>query len=131
MLSEEYTGQVWLGFIVGCVVLVIVFILFRFYAVKLPLKPFFTATSILMAFMSVCFLGAGIKELMEGGVFDDMPFMLASPPIISWIPYNDVLDVLGIYPLAGTIVPQLILTVILVITFMLARKKNKEIAEKE
>ena len=119
--------MVWLGFVVGCVILVIVFIAMRFYSVRLPLKPFFMAMSILMAVMCVCFLGAGIKELMEGGVFDSMPFMFAAPGPIAAIPYNDVLDVFGIYPLAGTIIPQIILAVILVITFIVATRRNAKI----
>ena len=57
-------------------------------------------------------------------MFDDFAFMLASPAWLSWIPYNDVLDVFGIYPLVGTIVPQLILLVITVVTFILVMRKN-------
>ncbi|MBQ7990835.1 MAG: FTR1 family iron permease [Oscillospiraceae bacterium] len=126
MLGEGNPGMVWAGFIVGCVVLVGVFFLMKFLSVKLPLKPFFLATSILMAFMTICFLGAGIKELMEGGVFDDYAFMLSSPSWLSWIPYNDVLDVFGIYPLAGTIIPQIILLVITVVTFVFWLRNNKK-----
>ena len=123
--------MVWLGFGLGCVALIGVFLAIRLLSIRLPLKPFFMGTSILMAAMSVCFLGAGIKELMEGGVFDNMAFMLASPAWLSWIPYNDVLDVLGIYPLVGTIVPQLILLAVTVWTFTVAMKKNKTLAEKQ
>ena len=125
MLSEEHANMVWLGFATGCVALIIIFFAIRILSV--PLKPFFMGTSILMAAMSICFLGAGIKELMEGGVFDNMAFMLASPPWLSWIPYNDVLDVLGIYPLVGTIVPQLILLAVTVWTFHMAMKKSKSV----
>ena len=131
MLSEQYGNMVWLGFGLGCVALIGVFLAIRLLSIRLPLKPFFMGTSILMAAMSVCFLGAGIKELMEGGVFDNMAFMLASPAWLSWIPYNDVLDVLGIYPLVGTIVPQLILLAVTVWTFTVAMKKNKTLAEKQ
>ena len=121
--------MVWLGFGLGCAALVIVFLVIRLLSIRLPVKPFFMGTSILMAVMSVCFLGAGIKELMEGGVFDGMDFMLAAPGIIGKIPYTDALDVLGIYPLAGTIIPQIILAVILVITFVIAMRRNKTIRE--
>ncbi|MBQ8975507.1 MAG: FTR1 family iron permease [Oscillospiraceae bacterium] len=129
MLGEGHANMVWLGFAVGCVALVAVFLLIRLLSIKLPIKPFFLATSILMAFMTICFLGSGIKELMEGGVFDDFAFMLASPSWLSWIPYNDVLDVFGIYPLVGTIVPQLILLVITVITFIVVMRRNARIRQ--
>ncbi len=130
MLSEGHPDMVWAGFGAGCLALVAVYLLIRFLSVKLPLKPFFMATSILMSIMTVCFLGSGIKELMEGGVFDEyMSWMTITPTWLSWIPYNDVLDVFGIYPLVGTIIPQLILTVIIIITFIVQMKRNKQIRE--
>ena len=127
MLSEGYPGMVWTGFLTGCAALVVIFLIIRFLSIKIPVKPFFIGTGILMAAMTICFLGSGIKELMEGGVFDDFAFMLASPPWLSWIPYNDVLDVLGIYPLVGTIVPQLILTGITIVTFIIVFRRNARI----
>ena len=128
MLAEDRPDMVWAGFLVGVAALVVVFILIRFVSIRLPLKPFFLGTSILMAIMSISFLGAGIKELMEGGVLDNMEWALASPGWLSWIPYNDTLDVLGIYPLVGTIVPQLILTAITVATFVIQIRRNKKAA---
>ena len=132
MLREDRPDMVWLGFGVGVAALVVVFFLIRFLSVKLPLKPFFMGTSILMALMSISFLGAGIKELIEGAVFEeierfDLSWVSNSPSWLNWIPYNDTLDVLGIYPLVGTIVPQLILLAITVITFVMHLNRNKRI----
>ena len=129
MLREDRPDMVWAGFGTGCAALVIVFLLIRFLSVRLPIGPFFMATSILMAAMSVSFLGAGIKELMEGGVFDNFEAALSSPRWLSWIPYNDTLDVLGIYPLVGTIVPQLVLLAITIITFVLHIRRGKATIE--
>ena len=133
--------MVWAGFGVGCAVLVVVFLLIRFLSIKLPIKPFFLATSILMALMTICFLGSGIKELMEGGVFDDFEFMLTKPSWLLWIPdaasgtggtAAEICNTLGFYPYLGTFVPQLILLVITVVTFVVVMKKNKQIRlEKE
>ena len=127
MLNEDHPDMVWLGFGIGCVALAVIFVLMRVFSVKLPVKPFFLGMSFLMSFMTVCFFGAGIKELMEGGVFDDFGFMLESPAWLSWIPYNDVLDVFGIYPLTGTIIPQLILLAIMVVTFIVQIRRNNRI----
>ena len=91
---------------------------------KLPIKVFFTATSILMAVMCVSFLGSGIKELAEGNLFD---LTLRVPGI----PENDVLQVLGIYPYLETLVPQLILAVILLVTFMIAHYRGKLAAQRK
>ena len=118
MLQEGNPGMVWAGFGVGCVVLVFVYLAITKLSIKLPIKVFFTATSILMAVMCVSFLGSGIKELAEGNVFD---VTLQVPGI----PENDVLQVLGIYPYLETLVPQLILAVILLITFMIAHYRGK------
>ena len=123
MLSEGNPGMVWAGFGVGCVVLVFVYLAITKLSVKLPLKVFFTATSILMAVMCVSFLGSGVKELAEGNVFD---LSLRVPGI----PENDVIQVFGIYPYLETLVPQLILSIILLVTFMMAHYRGKLDAQK-
>ena len=118
MLSEGNPGMVWAGFGAGCVVLVFIYLAITKLSVKLPLKVFFTATSILMAVMCVSFLGSGIKELAEGNVFD---LSLRVPGI----PENDVIQVFGIYPYLETLVPQLILSIVLLVTFMMAHYRGK------
>lgn len=64
MLREGHPEMVWAGFGVGVAALV-VFFMIRFLSIRLPLKPFFMGTSILMAAMAISFLGAGIKELLS------------------------------------------------------------------
>ena len=118
MLSEGNPGMVWAGFGAGCVLLVFVYLAITKLSIRLPIKVFFTATSILMAVMCVSFLGSGIKELAEGNVFD---LALRVPGI----PENDVIQIFGIYPWLETLVPQLVLSVILLITFMIAHYRGK------
>lgn len=120
-------GYVWLGVLAAVVALVAVFVAIRFFSIKLPLKPFFMATSILMAVMSIAFLGSGIKELIEGGLLDNVNiFIPGLTPLIEQIPTNDVLDIFGIYPHTETIVPQFILLVVTVILFIVQiRRSNK------
>ena len=118
MLSEGNAGMVWAGFGTGCVLLVFVYFAITKLSIKLPIKVFFTATSILMAVMCVSFLGSGIKELAEGNVFD---LVLRVPGI----PENDIIQIFGIYPYLETLVPQLILAIILLITFMIAHYRGK------
>ena len=124
MLTEGNAGMVWAGFGAGCVLLVFVYLAITKLSIRLPIKVFFTATSILMAVMCVSFLGSGIKELAEGNVFD---LVLRVPGI----PENDFIQIFGIYPYLETLVPQLILAVILLVTFMIAHYRGKLAAQKK
>ena len=118
MLSEGNPGMVWAGFGAGCVLLVFVYLAITKLSIKLPIKVFFTATSILMAVMCVSFLGSGIKELAEGNVFD---LALRVPGV----PENDVIQIFGIYPWLETLLPQLVLSVVLLVTFLIAHYRGK------
>ncbi|MDR1599829.1 MAG: FTR1 family iron permease [Oscillospiraceae bacterium] len=118
MLGEGSPEMVWAGLGVGCVMLVFIYLAISKLSIKLPIKVFFTATSVLMALMCVSFLGAGIKELAEGGVFD-------ATLRVPGIPENEILQILGIHPYLETLAPQLALAVILLITFMVAHYRGK------
>ncbi len=124
LISSGDTYMVWLGFAIGCACLVVVYLAIRLVGVKLPLKPFFLATSILMAIMAIAFLGSGIKELIEGDVIS-----MHSPAWVAWIPSHPVLEILGIYPCVETIVPQLILLAVTIITFVFWLKRNRKLKE--
>ena len=118
MLTEVNADMVWYGFGAGCVVLVFVYLAITKLSIKLPIKLFFTATSILMAVMCVSFLGSAVKEFAEGGLFDvtmNVPF----------IPDSEALQVLGIYPYLETLVPQVLLTIVLIVTFLMAHYRSK------
>jgi high-affinity iron transporter len=92
---QSNTEMVWIGFGAGCLALVGVFAIIRYGSLKLPLKPFFLATSMLMYAMAVAFAGGGVKELQEGDVIGVTP--LGGVPSV---------DLLGIYPTLETLLPQ-------------------------
>ncbi|MBR1591555.1 MAG: FTR1 family protein [Ruminococcus sp.] len=120
-LLNDDKSMVWGGFGAGCAVLAVVFVLIRFFSVKLPIRPFFLGTGILMFVMSISFLGSGIKELIEGDVIT-----MTSPTWLSnLIPTNNVMDVLGLYPCYQTLIPQLILILITVMIFVFQGRKEK------
>jgi high-affinity iron transporter len=114
--TETYTNMIWTGFGVGCVALVIVYILIRVLSLRLPLKPFFLGTSILLAVMAISFIGSGVKELQEGNVVGVTP--------VSGI---TSVDLLGIYPTAETLIPQAILALITIVTFIWQIRKNAKL----
>jgi high-affinity iron transporter len=122
-IGTDNTSSAIAGFVFGAIALVFVYLLINLLSLRIPLRPFFTGTSILMFLMSISFLGAGIKELMEGDVITS----ITSPSWLQWIPYTDVLDVLGIYPILETLIPQLILLVITIIIFVVTTRKNNKI----
>ena len=125
MLKDENISMVWAGLIVGFVVLIFVYYAINAFSVRIPLRPFFTATSILMFIMSISFLGAGIKEFIEGDVL-----VMTSPEWLSaLIPSNEFFEVLGVYPILETLIPQLILLAITVVVYLHWRKKNLVIRE--
>ena len=117
LLAGDNINMVWAGFGVGCIVLVFVFIAMRYFSVRLPLRPFFLTMSVLMFIMSISFLGSGIKELIEGDLITMTP--------IPWIPSNEILEVLGIFPCVETVVPQLILLAITVVIFVVHMRRRK------
>ncbi|MDR2070970.1 MAG: FTR1 family iron permease [Treponema sp.] len=114
--TETYINMIWLGLGIGIIALVIIYILIRVVSIRLPLKPFFLGTSILLFVMSITFVGNGVKELQEGNVIGVTP--------VSGVPS---VDILGIYPTLETLIPQIVLLVITVVTFIVQLKKLKAV----
>ena len=80
-------GAVLAGLGIGSVVLVLMFLLLRSGALRIPIGPFFTVTSVLLYYLAFVFAGRGIRELQASGLVGTTP--------ASWIP---TWDVLGLYP---------------------------------
>ncbi|MDR2659160.1 MAG: FTR1 family iron permease [Spirochaetaceae bacterium] len=112
--TQTYIDMIWLGLFVGIAALVVIYILIRVISLRLPLKPFFLGTSVLLFAMSITFTGNGIKELQEGNVVSVSP-----------IPAVPSIDILGIYPTLETLIPQIILLLITVITFVIQLRRAK------
>ena len=66
--GKNVIGPIVLGIVVGAVVLAVIFTLFYRFGVKLPLRPFFAVTSVMLYYMAFVFLGTGIRELQEGNI---------------------------------------------------------------
>jgi high-affinity iron transporter len=87
-----------LGIVVGGALLAIIFTAFYRYGVKIPLRPFFAVTSVLLYYMAFVFAGKGIRELQEGNVVP-----------ITVIPGFPHVDAMGIFPSVETLLAQLVL----------------------
>lgn len=106
-----------LGIVAGFVALAIIFTLFYKYGVKIPMRPFFTITSVLLYYMAFVFLGKGIRELQEGNVIP-----------ITVMPTMPSLPSLGIFPSLETSVPQIILLVLFLFMLVKTFMPHKEAA---
>jgi high-affinity iron transporter len=96
-----------LGILVGAGVLAVIFTLFYRFGVRIPLRPFFAVTSVLLYYMAFVFTGKGIRELQEGN---------AAP--ITLIPGFPEVPALGIFPTVETVLAQLVLAVLFAIAVL-------------
>ncbi|MFQ5709103.1 MAG: FTR1 family protein [bacterium] len=60
--------QIILGFVLGMIALSVLVILIFKFGVKIPLKPFFAVTGILLALLAFVFAGYGVRELQNIGL---------------------------------------------------------------
>lgn len=111
--AKDHVDMVWYGFSVGSICLVGVFIIIRFGSLRLPLRPFFIGTSVLMYVMAIAFAGGGIKELQEADVVSVTP-----------VPSIGSVDLLGIYPTVETLAPQAVLIVLAVLSYLYYTRKT-------
>lgn len=111
-MADNRTGMVWAGLGVGAVILVGVYIGIRFFALRIPLRPFFIVTSLLLAAMAVMFTGSGIKELQEADAVSSTP--------ITGLP---TIDLLSIYPRAENLIAQGVVLLVICALFWLGRRR--------
>ncbi|WP_294964248.1 FTR1 family protein [uncultured Gilliamella sp.] len=117
MLAEakEHINMVWYGLGLGCFVLAFIFSVIRFCTIKLPIKPFFIGTSALMYIMAIAFAGGGVKELQEADIIPVTP-----------VDFVHSFGILGIYPTVETLVPQLFMVLIVVISVVYLKVKHSK-----
>jgi high-affinity iron transporter len=92
-----------LGIIAGGAVLAVIFTFFYRFGVKIPLRSFFSVTSVLLYYMAFVFMGKGVRELQEGNAVST-----------SLIPQFPTVDALGLYPTWETVLAQLLLLALFV-----------------
>jgi high-affinity iron transporter len=97
-----------LGIVVGFAALAVIFTLFYRFGVRIPLRPFFATTSVLLYYMAFVFMGKGIRELQEGNLMT-----------ITVIPGFPHVEALGLFPSVETILGQALLIALFV--FALAK----------
>jgi len=116
-----------LGIIVGFAALAVIFVLFYKFGVRIPMRPFFTVTSLLLYYMAFVFAGKAVRELQEANLVPN-----------TYVAHFPHWDAFGIYPSAQTLAVQGILIALfvfaLVKTFLtkgpqpVAAKQSKQTA---
>jgi high-affinity iron transporter len=86
-LNAASMSAVAAGFVLGCVALFALFVGITRYSVRIPIRPFFTGTGILLYVLAFRFLGAGIAELQSAGTLPLTP--------VGWWPDLPLLDMAG------------------------------------
>ena len=112
--SPAATSMVAAGFVAGLVALIVIYVIIKRFSLKIAIKPFFIATSVIIFYMSVVFVGKGVMELVEGKVF--VPTVIDGLPTITWI---------GFYPYVQSLVPQAVMIVLLVAGILILKNKQK------
>ena len=92
-----------LGIIAGVALLTLIFTLFYRYGVRIPMRPFFAVTSVLLYYMAFVFVGKGIRELQEGNVLP-VTVMRGMPHV----------PAMGIFPSMETLTAQAVLIALFV-----------------
>ena len=97
--GEGGQGMIFTGFLVAAVLLLAVGWMILRYSARLPLRQFFSVTSVFMFLLAVVFAGKGIAALQEAG---KLPVNMVDLPTI---------EILGIYPNLEGLAVQLLLAV--------------------
>ncbi|MGZ8321749.1 MAG: FTR1 family iron permease [Rhodoplanes sp.] len=88
------------GFVVGCLILALIYLVMHFGARRLPIRSFFLVTSALLYVLAFVFAGKGVMELIEGKVLQP-----------SFVPSAPEIPLLGIFPYWQTLAPQMLLVI--------------------
>jgi len=111
--SDGTRPALWSGVLTaGMLLLAIGWGLFRF-GIRLPLGPFFTGTSILLAFMAVVFAGQGVASLQEAGIVATSPINFISLPM------------LGVLPTTQTLLAQVAVIGILILCYRIPIRRRR------
>jgi len=91
---------IWVGMATAAVILIVAFFALQRFLVRIPLAPFFRATSVLLYALAIVFVGQGIASFQEAGVVH-----------ASFISYVPTIKALGVFPTVQTLGAQLVLFV--------------------
>lgn len=101
------------GFVAGSALLVVIYLGMRYGALKLPIRPFFLCTGVLLYYMAFVFVGNGMMELIEA--------KMVQSTLVSWMPS---VGFMGIHPYLQTLVPQLLMVMSALLALIVMAKQR-------
>jgi high-affinity iron transporter len=108
-------GAILLGFIPGALLIAVIGVAIIKAGMKLPLKKVFTWTNAVLMYLAFVFLGKGLYNLQEGGVYGAHPLPLPDHPALR--------QLFGFYPLVETVGAQLLFVIALYTTYRLYKRR--------
>lgn len=120
MINQISTQELLFGILVGCGILIVIAYLMLFVGVKLPIRPFFLVSSVIVFYLCVKFMGLGVHGLQLAGIVP-----VSNATILPTI------DFIGFFPSWQSAVPQLAIA-LFAVTFLIVneirKRKSKIIA---
>jgi high-affinity iron transporter len=118
LLFDAPAWSVAVGAILGLVIIGVIALVILRWSVRLPLKPFFTVTSALLMILAVSFVGNGLRSLQEAG--------WVSVTRLDGIPIGYLPALFGLFPTVETVVGQVLVVLLLVVTFAIAKLRSRK-----
>lgn len=112
---DSGVGAVLAGFIPGALLIVTIGVAIIRAGMKLPLRKVFAGTNAVLMYLAFVFIGKGLYNLQEGGLYSPHPLPLPQHPALR--------QLLGFYPLLETIAAQLLFLVLLTATYVYYRRR--------
>lgn len=117
MVNQISVQQLLLGILVGLGILAVITFLMLYVGMKLPIRPFFMVSSLIVFYLCLKFAGLGIHSLqLAGTIPTSNSSMLPS------------IQFLGFFPSWESAIPQIVIAVG-AIAFLIGRKLKKKMAE--
>jgi high-affinity iron transporter len=110
------------GFVPGLFLIIVIGVAIIRMNARLPLKKVFAWTNVVLMYLAFVFLGKGLYNLQEGGVFAPQPLPLPDHPALR--------QLLGFYPVLETVMAQLAFLLLIGATYIWYRRKMSVMAAK-
>ncbi|TVY06551.1 FTR1 family iron permease [Paenibacillus cremeus] len=115
MVNQISVQQLLLGILVGFGVLAVVAFIMLYIGAKLPIRPFFLVSSVIVLYLCIKFTGLGVNSLQLAG---------AIPTTNS--PYLPSIGFLAFFPSWQSIVPQILIIVSAILVVVWGKLKNRQ-----